>query len=341
VVTLLLAACDQAGAQSASDDGDTTRPTLGSEALSEEELAMLSDPAESDNEPEAEAILPVGAPLVAGASADDIRGTVESLHGSVDDLSGQMNRLVSFPEVPTPDGAYITEVRADARETLDGSAVVVVAEVTFAADGSPEELIERYVSDLTGRGWTLTSRHGRASIAGSAHRVTFEIPDSAYQLDDFAVLVTDPAVTSPATKRSEVLLRYVELQPIGSETARQRYQDWAAGIPLPAGGEISGAGIQTSSIGRHSLHYTLAVRYRETTPETIAEALRSDLPGAGYEVLDRPVYDDTLDSWVYLQGPGFDTAWVSTHAVETGPAAGSTVVNVDARTPFVPEALKS
>ena len=342
---LLPVACGQAPTGAATSDGTdggdgTTNPTLGSEALSDEELAALTTTTETEAVAGPET-LPVGPPLEAGATMDDIRATVESLHGPTDDLSGQMGRLVSFPQVPTPAGAYITEVRADARETLDGSAVVVVAEVTFDADGSPEELIEQFASQLTGQGWLLTGRHGRSATAGSAHRATFEIPDTSYQLDDVSVLITDPPVEGAAGRRSEVLLRYVELQPIGSETARQRYQDWAAAIPLPADGQITGAGIQTSSIGRHSLHFTLALRYPTTGPDAIAGSLRADLPGAGFEVLDRPVYDDKLDNWVYLRGEGLDDAWVSTHAVETGPDAGSTAVNVDARIGFVPEALKS
>jgi hypothetical protein len=113
----------------------------------------------------------------------------------------------------------------------------------------------------------------------------------------------------------------------------QRFQGWATGLPLPAGGTITGAGIQTSSEGRESLYYTLTVTYGSgSDPAALADAVRRSLPTPEFAVDPKPPTGDSLDNWVYLTSPFFADARLSPHQS----AAGPILVNVNARVPFTP-----
>lgn len=277
---------------------------------------------------------PIGPPLAAAAPATDILSAVEDAHGPTEDATAQIRRFTDFPPLTTPDGAVLTELRADARNTVDGQAITITSDLALSARLGLDELTAFYRDQLVALGWAITldtSATGPGADA-SVHRLAFQAPDSPYPLDDLTIEVA-PGAATPAGPTSTARLHYVEQAPMGETTVLQRFQGWATGLPLPVGGTITGAGIQTSSEGRESLYYTLTVTYGSgSDPAALADAVRRSLPTPEFSVDPKPPTGDALDNWVYLTSPFFADARLSPHQT----AAGPILVNVNARVPFTP-----
>jgi hypothetical protein len=316
------ASCANAGANEAQ------QPVLRSE------IAYPAGPSTSETVAASEWVVDdvVGEPLPARSTAEQIKAAVEQAHGRTNDVAGEMARFVAFPAVPTPERAELVDLRADVRTTSNGVYYSVTSEVTFAADGTVDEILDLYQSSASELGWTPLDQNDQLVDGVLLHQLTFKIPDSAYERADFELQVRPEG---QSTSRSEIWLRYVDLIEITDGSVYDRFVGWASGLPLPAGGEITGAGIQTSSVGRKSLHYSLAMTYDGQTPEDLAETLRGSLPTPSFEIEPRIKVGDDTDNWVYLASPFFLDARVSTHAIaEAIPVR--TVVNVDGRVEFDP-----
>lgn len=324
----LAAACgDEAEADGGADGDAAPSPELHSEVaflpgLAEGELAAGGIWAPDT---------PVGPPLPALSSAEEIKAAVEAAHGRTNDVTQEMSRFLAFPKVPTPPRAEITEIRADVRNGADGQSRLVAAEATFVADGSVDDLIELYRADLEGQGWGASGQSERVLDGLVTRRVGFTIPGTGYHLDDVEVMVR-AHLGSPG--RSLVIVRYTALADPGDDSGQQRFAGWADGFPLPEGGEITGAGIQTSAVVRNSLHYFLAVTYDELSQGELSRSLRDTLPSGSFE-LDEGPRAGSADNWVYLANPFFDDAWVSTHQATSDPGP-PTRLNIDARVEFTP-----
>ncbi|MCP5034463.1 MAG: hypothetical protein GY939_21900 [Actinomycetia bacterium] len=317
-----VASCASAGA------GRAGQPVLRSE------VAFPAGPTSSQAVEVAEWVVddPIGEPLLALSTAEQIKAAVEEAHGRTNDVAGEMNRFVAFPAVPTPDRAELTELRADVRTTVDGNYHSITSEITLTAAESVEVIIELYQSSASELGWIPSSQTEQMVDGMLATQLTFEIPGSKYQLDDFELQVRPQG---PADIRTEVRLRHVELAEISDGTVLDRFVGWAAGLPLPTGGQITGAGIQTSSVGRNSLHYSLAIAYEDLAPQDLAKTLRAALPSPTFDIEPRPRIGDPTDHWVYLRSPFFLDARVSTHAVPNIEGE-RTLLNVDGRVGFAP-----
>lgn len=279
---------------------------------------------------------PIGPPLPPLSTAEQVRDVIDEMHGPTSDVSAQMNRLTDFPDLPTPAGATIVEVRADVREMIGGNRLIVTSEVMLSAPGTVDELTEVYTAAFEELGW---ERSGQASLRPGrrVEQAGYQIPGTAYEPDDVELTIGTLAGSSTDDPHAEVRVRYVELvDDAGVESPRSRFEGWIGSLPLPAGGTVTGAAIQTSDFGRHSLHYSLAVRYDDIDPLDVAAELRSELPAGDYAISPRPSMGDTLDNWVYLNHPFFADARISPHSI--GPIDGPivTVVNVDARVEFSP-----
>ena len=323
-MSLLIAACG--GAEAASPG---TAPTLGSELAipSETTVAVTSTSASEAPWAPVEGTMPPLEPL---SSAQQIKAVVEETHGRTMDIADRMNRFVAFPDVPTPDRAELLEMRADARMTLDGQWMAVTSEVSFEADGTVEEIIEFYEGALGRRGWTSVRRTEVVTGGQLVHHLAYRIPETDYPFDDFGV-----EVRPEEGARSRIRLRYVTFEQADDVTVQERFTGWAADLPLPDGGRITGAGIQTSTVGRNSLHYSLALSYGGVAPATIAESLREALPAQGFSINPQPASGDLTDDWVYLTSEFFDESRVTTHET-LEPSGMGTMVNVDARVEFTP-----
>lgn len=263
------------------------------------------------------------------STALEIKQAIEEVHGPTNDIAGQMNRFVAFPEVGSPERPELLELRADVRDTLDGEWMIVTSEVSFTADGTAAEVIEFYVDELSGLDWLETDRSELLQTGVVVHRLGFEIPGTEYAFDDFELHVRSQP-DFDGTARSRVDLRYLVLEPLTGFEAPVRFAGWAADIPVPEGGRITGAGIQTSSVGRNSLYYSLTMTYDEKDPSLVATELRTLFPAGGFTIEPQPITDDATDNWVYLRSAFFDDSRISTHDATDveGPA---TLVNIDAR----------
>ncbi|MDH3681865.1 MAG: hypothetical protein OEV40_18155 [Acidimicrobiia bacterium] len=348
---LCFAAVLLAGCGPGSTTDSATPATLGSAAATPDELALgvaVTAPAteaelidtgiELD---ELAAERPVGPPLPPLSTAEQVLDVIGAVHGPTSDVSGQMNRLVGFPDVATPPGAEVREIRADIREAATGDRLVVTSEVLLGADGTVDELISFYDDEFAGLGWSVSARSGLGVGPSRVEQLTYLIPDSEYDQHDIELAVIADAGPEgtigegPTAERSMVRLRFVEVTAIeGNRSSRERFEGWVGDLPLPAGGTITGAAIQTSAVGRHSLHFSLALRYEGVTPADIASSLRAALPTDDYSIDPQPSMGQTLDAWVYLDHPFFAEARVSPHPYGPTDDPQGTVVNVDARVEF-------
>ena len=266
----------------------------------------------------------IGPGLAPESPAADIQAAVEDAHGPTSDASAEMNRFGPFPTIATPDGADVVELRIGARDSADGHSIIVTCDIVLRVPDSVRRLAQFYQSQLTAAGWTQTQSPDPVTPAGP-YRMAFQIPGTPYPLDDFTVTVLDDHSTTALAR-----LHYVEQDRAAGTTVRQRFEGWASGLPLPPGGTVTGAGIQSSLEGRPSLWYSLELAYPDAKPADVAARLRAALPTPTFVVDPKPRTGDALDDWVYLTSPFFADARVSPHLSPTG----QTTVNVDARIAF-------
>jgi len=299
-----------------------------------DEAARTSTAIEAVDEPTASQE-PIGPPLSPGSTSEQILEVVSDIHGPTLDVAGQMNRLLDFPSIPTATDTTITELRADVRQSFDGGSFVVTAEVVLRAAGPVDGHADFYQEAFAALGWRATAVASDGLGTSDRQRLGFEIPDSAYAQDDVELILSPAGDGSGDGATTRTQLRYVALVAIDDDgSPRNRLDSWAGEMPLPAGSVVTGAAVQTSDLARRSLHYSLALRYDGTDPQTIADRLRGALPAGDYSEQERPSMGQVLDTWVYLQHPLFDEARVSPHMFgrETDPVV--TVVNVNARLEF-------
>lgn len=268
--------------------------------------------------------------LAVDASAEQIRLAAEDVLGPTNDVVGQMNRLVAFPDLDVPDRVDIIEFRADSRLALDTVRTMVTAEVAFTADGTPAELVEFFEDVLVADGATPTVRAERLQGAQIVQRLGYDLvadPGTTQELE----LEIRSAPDLGGSSRCRVDVRSVTIGP-GSDDPKEGdvFLGWTAGLPLPADGVVTGGGIQTSSLGRHSLHYNLDLSYERKAPRAVASELRAALPSGDFAADPRPPTDDATDNWVFLNTSFFDDARVSIHDGALGGRA-LTLVSVDAR----------
>lgn len=340
-------------------DGDGTGGaaspvTIGNAPASAEEANDAIVVARVAGEGPSEVAEVIGPPLEAGASAENILDIVADLHGPTNNLASQMERLVPYPAVPTPPGADIREVRADVRDRLDGEGVIVTSEVLITAAGTADELIGFFVDAFGELGWESTGRSQVSTGPMPVERLTYAVPGSGYDRDDVVLLVSTEAVSArtdddPAGPRRPVTadggddrsatarLRLVELRSADEGAALfATFGSWYGELPLPEGGDVTGASVQTSDLSRYSLHLSSTIRYDVLQPEELSDALRAGLPAGGFEIAPAPSMGPALDTWVYLDHPFFAEARVSPHALGEPPRVDATLVNVYARSALYP-----
>lgn len=337
LAALALAAGAACGAPSSAE---VTGETIGSAEAAADGVTPVEVPAAAEGsatiDPPVPPGAPVGSPLPPGSTAEQILDAVIETHGPTADVSAQVNRFIAFPPVSTPSGAELIELRADVRDTLERSGVAIVSEVTLEVDGAVADVIEFYQADFERRSWVLTADSRLAIGDRRVERLSYQIPDTAFPRADVQLSVVAAPDSGGIGQRSRVHLRYWEVRPAVERSARQRFEDWAGDLPLPEGGQVTGAGIHTTLVGRNSLHFSLAVRYPGIEPGELADRLRAALPSAGYSIEPKPPLGGQLDDWVYLRHDLFAEARVSTHPVTSDGGDIGTVVNVDARVEFSP-----
>ncbi|MDH5291321.1 MAG: hypothetical protein OEY41_15105, partial [Acidimicrobiia bacterium] len=128
-VLMMAAACSDGR-----DHQETASPSV---ALGSAEAGDPAVPAAADvTVPEG----PIGPPLAPSAPAADILAAVEDAHGPTRDATAQIRRFTNFPPLATPEGAVLTELRADARNTVDGQTITITSDLSLAARLGADEL---------------------------------------------------------------------------------------------------------------------------------------------------------------------------------------------------------
>lgn len=330
-----------AGCGVVTPESATPANTIGSEEVGAETEAVANEPelgvldAGPTDAGTAWAVGPVGGPpVVPLASAPALQAVVEETHGRTTDVSLEMQRYLPFPDLATPARADVFEVRADVRQTDDRTAHTLTAEIGFTAEGTVTELAEFYQRAVADQGWTLTAEVDQSNSATPVYRLTYDVPSSAYPFEDFEVEIRATGDDTAPGSRPEVRLRYRDEVPVTETELLDRYSGWAEGVPLPAGGELVGAGLHTTTETRQSVHYALTVSYPATVPEDVAAAVRAELPNGTFASIPQAPAGDDTDNWVYLDNEFFSDARITTHGVPDKQNPVGSLVNVDARATF-------
>ncbi|MGI9615756.1 MAG: hypothetical protein ACR2QO_22780, partial [Acidimicrobiales bacterium] len=119
---------------------------------------------------------PIGPPLSPGSTAEQVLEVVNDLHGPTLDVSGQMNRLLDFPPIPTALDTTITEIRADVGESADGSRFVVTSEVVLVAPGPVDAHLDLYRATFSELGWAESTTRNAGLGTHDTAQLGFEIP---------------------------------------------------------------------------------------------------------------------------------------------------------------------
>ena len=270
-------------------------------------------------------------PLPAGASLEQVLALVQDLHGPTSDISAQMNRLVRYPELPTPAGAHIAGIYARGVPAFQNEGRFEMwSEADFYADGTVDDLVVFYETQLPPLGWSSTKKANDTRFDGSPITVLeFEMPSSTgSRTETLEVTIVEDA------DLPELL---VETRFIGGETDDRSFIDgmsgWFDPSLVPDNGSITSIVLATTAgEGRTDVTIDNQFRYEsgETGPELLSDVEERGA-ASGFEIAETSRTDA-----VELVVPATERFYLSVYE-----ATDYSTVTVEADSKFVNEELET
>lgn len=264
------------GSETVAETSTTVAETTDTTAAESTETTVATDEPANDAPAENTDVIPMG------ATFDQILGVVEDVHGPTTNISAQINRIVTYPELPTPAGAFIAGIYARVATTFDDdNAFTVWSEADFFADGTTDDLVVFYETQLPPLGWNLTKTATDTRFDGAPITVlTFEIPN-----DDFALRQELEVTVVEDPDLPELL---VETRYTGAETTDrafiERFLGWYDPSIVPEGGQPFGVILDTrAGEGRTDLSIDTEYRYEGPTEAELLSDLEDRAAGSGLE----------------------------------------------------------
>lgn len=177
-------------------------------------------------------------------NGEALQNLIVDTHGPTDDVSGSLNRLVFFPAIPTPNGAHIVDMRVYTRPaTSEVGKTSLDLETRFVADGSVDELVTFYETQLTASDWSQTQTENDTDFNGNPFtKLTFETPNDDYQLvENLTIQVTDDAEFPKPIIEAAYRHTY---HPDPDRVMLDRFNGWYE-IPVPQGSALTSSGFDT------------------------------------------------------------------------------------------------
>ena len=326
VATALLASACGGLAGGGSVDG-AGEGQVGSEIVADETPAPAD--AEPDGDPDGADAAAGGEtkigglePLPADGYGEALQALVIDVHGPTDDVSAELNRLIHFPALPTPIGAHIIDLRADARPSpVEPDTAALIVDTRFVADGSVDELVTFYEARLTADGWSLKETENDEDFEGNPFtKLSFELPDDEFRrIENLSIEVTaDPEFPKPVIEAS-----YNHgYRPDPDGELAGRFDGWFDTVPLPAGGRHDSGRVQTTfGPGRTDLRVVSTVDYEGSgLADTSEEGLRKEVTAA-FEAAGTDFGEDVVGG-LEVDDDSFDEMVVRTFITETIEVSG-------------------
>lgn len=219
-----------------------------------------------------------------GATADDIQAIVSDIYGPTADVSTQMQRIGAFPDIPTPNGADIVDLRSGVNNVISFSGNsddfrAVSSEVEMFIDGEYDDVNAFYDAQLAGLGWTEDSNKTEKTDDGlsTVRRVTYEVPEQEGKQINADLTITDDVDDA----RTKVNLSYAEIVPV-ADSGLERWASWFGDDPFPEGGELYSAGISTFGFGNSAVFYNVEYVYPDRDPESMVSDVEASFGASDY-----------------------------------------------------------
>ena len=237
------------------DPDETGSDTPTGAAGGSDNAGVSADPGPEDGDEDEEAGAPPADdgrsryqldPVAADDDAQSLHDLLIDLHGPTPDVAAQVNRLTSFPGVPTPTGgAVITEVStlqdpADPANVADLSSILASTRVSFYVAASPEELITLYEDAYRSWGYTNVKTTEESTEAAVSTTLMLELGEELGR-PEAEVTISDEADTELT------LVKIVQRERIDGGDRYLELARWSSPY-VPNGAQLSLVQVGTSYI---------------------------------------------------------------------------------------------
>lgn len=230
------------------------------------------------------------------ATADEIQAVVSEIFGPTEDVAAQMQRIGVFPDLPTPNGADITNFRAGVQNILTFSAAsdnfkAANTEVEMFIDGEYDDVNAFYDAQAAALGWTQGDNKTEKTDDGltTTRRVDYTGPEVDGNPTQAELVITDDVDEA----RTTVNISYSEIVP-NSDPKIKRWQSWFGKSPFPDGGELETAGITTFAFfgDGKTFFYQAEFSYEDSTVEGMLDEIESAVAASDFIVADGETFGE-------------------------------------------------
>ncbi len=228
-----------------------------------------------------------------GATADEIQAIVSDIYGPTADVSAQMQRIGAFPDIPTPNGADIVDLRSGVNNVISFSGNsedfrAMSSEVEMFIDGEYDDVNAFYDAQLASLGWTEDSNKTEKTDDGlsTVRRVTYDVPEQEGKQINADLTITDDVDDA----RTKVNLSYAEIVPV-ADSGLERWASWFGDDPFPEGGELYSAGISTFGFGSSAVFYNVEYLYPDREPESMVSEVESSFGASKFILGDGETFE--------------------------------------------------
>lgn len=264
-------------------------PVTASAAVPVPTLPVISLPIPGVDPP-AEVSAPTQSPEASMASATaeaslaEFSALAPTVVGPTGDIVAGLSLFVPVPDgIHSPTDATITAFSVDIYPYALGG--YYAASVTFTSSANGADLLTFYETTLTAAGLLQTGDTASNDDLAASRTLTFAVPDSAQGTAEIEVSVRNP--------RSPTMVDTVRLgiTDLATSDMLAPFSEWTAGMPLPAGGELSEAGFVVSNDFGLSLSLRSRYDYLNTTAGELETEFEANLPSGGYSLAAADVED--------------------------------------------------
>ena len=282
-----------------SDDSDPTTDTSAPDITTGDSSDENSDGADiaADGQPdgldESEESLD---PVTDRAEVSQLRAAIRDILGPTTDVSAQVNRLVPYPDIPTPAGAHLRDLGSDLRSN-DDDTLMVDTDADFYADGSVDDLVVFYQTQLPPLDWNLVNTS-----------TDTDFRDNPITVMDFEMAGDDefrPTTLTVTLVESVTLTKILVMTNYRANDADRSHLDTFAGWYdldlLPENGELVDASVSTRA---QDITTAIALRSHFDYPDREGEEIIAELGERATE-LSLEIEERTEDRWTVSATPNY------------------------------------
>ena len=244
-------------------------------------------------------------PLPAEPHWIDLINAISDIEGTSDDVAGQLNRLVPFPQVPSPDGASISAVNVAVRPKVEDE-MYISSSTRFDMPGLKKDAVVFFESNLAPLVWTETSRTDEVTETGAEQvSIEYDLPDQGDTSRATFVLTLSAEQDRNYTT---VIWTYSAYKPVDAAFEKQ-WIAWASDGPIPGGGTLEDVSLEHDFLSGDD-QVVLIANYAgyEADVDAVQDDVRSLIRDSDFTVDDTGI---ALEGSMRLDHPDLNSALVS------------------------------